>query len=61
MIYPPEFVVTRISGRGEPDAALIAAAPELLALVRSYRTTYPLDEFAEIADALIAKAKEARP
>jgi hypothetical protein len=38
------------------DARLIAAAPELLALVRSYAMTYPLDEYQDKARAAIAKA-----
>ena len=38
------------------NARLIAAAPELLALIRSYATTYPLDEYHDKATAAIAKA-----
>jgi hypothetical protein len=38
------------------DARLIAAAPDLLALVRSYAMTYPLDEYQDKARAAIAKA-----
>jgi hypothetical protein len=38
------------------NARLIAAAPDLLALVRSYATTYPLDEYYDKATAAIAKA-----
>jgi hypothetical protein len=36
---------------------LHAAAPELLALVRAYATTYPLDVYQDKALALIAKAE----
>ena len=39
----------------EANARLIAAAPELLAIGRAYATTYPLDEYADVATALIAK------
>ena len=40
----------------DANARLIAAAPDLLALVRSYATTYPLDEYYDKATAAIAKA-----
>lgn len=42
------------------NARLIAAAPDLLALVRAYRNTYPLDVYADKAEAAIARA-EAKP
>jgi len=37
-------------------AAMIAAAPDLFALVRAYSTTYPHDEFEDAARAALAKA-----
>jgi len=64
--YLPEAY--RIRPKGKPkyctesseeffaNARLIAAAPDLLALVRSYATTYPLDEYHDKATAAIAKA-----
>ena len=39
----------------QANARLIAAAPALLALVRGYRTTYPLDDYADAADKIIAQ------
>lgn len=41
---------------GRPNARLIAAAPTLLALVCAYRTTCPLDVYADIADEIIRAA-----
>ena len=41
----------------EANARLIAAAPELYALVRAYVTTYPLDEYAQKALAAISKVE----
>ena len=49
-------VAAMVIGEGDKAkevAALIAAAPELLALVRAYRTTYPLDVYTDKADTLI--------
>jgi hypothetical protein len=39
----------------QANARLIASAPELYALVRSYRISNPLDAYADHADNLIAK------
>jgi len=41
----------------DKNARLIASAPELLALVRSYHNTYPLDEYSDFAYKLISKAE----
>lgn len=39
------------------NAQLFASSPEMLALLRGYLTTYPLDVYAETTAALIAKAE----
>lgn len=39
------------------NARLLAAAPELLALVRAYLNTYPLDEYSDRAEKLITRAE----
>ena len=41
----------------QANARLIAAAPNLFALVRSYRNTYPLDEFEGAATELINRIR----
>jgi hypothetical protein len=43
--------------KGMANARLIACAPELYALVRAYATTYPLDEYQDVARALLAKVE----
>lgn len=55
------FVITacqrELTDQDKANLRLIAAAPELLALVRAYSTTYPLDEYADRAAEIIAKAQ----
>lgn len=51
--------IPETQGRGDAqaNARLIAVSPELLAMVRAYATTYPLDAYADKAAQLIAKAE----
>lgn len=47
--------------RAEANAALIAAAPDLLAMLKELRDDYPDTSFRDRIDALIAKATASPP
>lgn len=57
---PGGFVIARVSGHGESDAALIAAAPEMLEALRNllvYDTGDMPGDYIEAARGVIAKAE----